>query len=201
MNKEEIRQKYLDSIQGDLEKAESYANDVNFDNLVHVCKSSYGYDLFYPLKFVSGFDQICELYSRLYQDIEDDGDSSFVCAELSRVIDFAGLKEPKTISYYYCFVMAGHRTDPSFSDEVFKYATYHVSDKTSLSGFSAIRLDWDVIDFFKSLCDEFKEIDDLGKGEAGDAGDDNYFNRRNLMTQKFKTYIESNKNCYKWSKN
>jgi len=201
MTKEEIRQKYLDAIQGDLEKAESYANNINFHNLVRICETSYGYELFYPLKFVGGFDQICDLYSRLHHDIEDDGDSSFVCAELSRVIDFAGLKEPKTISYYCCFVMAGHRTDLSFSDDVFQYATYHVSDKISFSGFSAIRLEWDVIDFFKSLCDEFKEIDDLGKGESGDAGDDNYFNRRDLMTQKFKTYIESNKNCYKWSKN
>jgi hypothetical protein len=200
MNKEEIRQKYLDSIQEDLEKAESYANNVNFDNLVHVCESSYGYDLFYPLKFVRGFDQICELYSRFYHDIEDDGDSSFVCAELSRVIDFAGLKEPKIKSYYRCFVMAGHRTDPSFSDEVFKYATYHESDKPSLLGFSAMRLDWDVIDFFKSLCDEFEEIDDIGKFGWDHNYDVIYFNRQELMTQKFKTYIESNNMCYKWSK-
>ncbi len=207
MTKEEIREKYLKCIEERIQSAEYNENDVNFDRLVKLCESSYGYDLFYPLHRSSfKFDDICNLYSRFHHDIEDDGDSSFVCSEIMYVQDFHGFREPKEVTIINSFVIAGHREELN-PQKVYELATLHqsYSSKYSFVGFSAIRFDWEVLEFLYSLLGEFKEIEELG-GNSGffdnkgnilkDALD--YYRRGRDMDNKFKNYIESKENCYKW---
>ena len=193
MTKEEIRAKYLECIEGRIQSAEYNANDVNFDRLVKLCESSYGYTLFYPFYSYFKFDNICALYHRFHHDIEDDGDSSFVCVETMYVQDFHGLREQKEFTIIKSFVMAGcrHELDPQ---NVYELATLHGERKDILVGFSAIRFDWEVLEFLFSLLGEFKEIEELGKSDDYKT----YSKSRNAMDNKFKNYIESKEDCYKW---
>jgi hypothetical protein len=191
MTKEEIRAKYLNSIEGRIQSAEYNANDVNFDRLVKLCESNYGYNLFYPFYSDLKFDNICALYHTFHHDIEDDGDSSFVCVETMYVQDFHGLREPKEFTILKSFVMAGCRNELN-PQKVYELATLHGSRKDSLVGFSAIRFDWEVLEFLSSCLGEFKEIEELGNSDGYDT---TYSKRQNAMEEKFQNYIESNVNC------
>ena len=194
MKASKIKLSYLACVEPRIKEAVLYANDTRFDMLDDICKTQYGYRLFYPVaegwsSHGLEFDALVNLYHDIRYCWDDDGDMSVVHVTIkNRTV-------PVLRSRVYMrddvFIMWGDRRELSW-DTVKQHALKHAVEHSSLSLYEAIRFVPETLTWFHSLLPDVKRTEQLGHSTNFDS----YFEKERQMTKRMVEFIRSDKTCF-----
>jgi len=202
MTKEQIIENFQKAIQGRLDNAISYQNNLYFDKLLEFCNTDYGYLLFFPIAkgyFNCGiqFDHFCELFDRIDYACTDCG--MMLCHV---VTEYAFTKDPVFIKrfnvdpilqYKNTFILNRDYNDYN-KEVVLETAITHFNyEKHTLKEIHSTPMNYALIDFLYSIIPDIKNFKELSKlDDNGEAS----MKAEKLLEQKIVDYIKNAKFYY-----